>query len=310
MILEKENLKIHHNIDNVVISNGAKHSLSNVLFSILEKGDEVLLPVPYWTSYKKVSELLEAKCILVDTEKNNFKLTAKTVEKYITKKTKVLFLNSPNNPTGKVIEQEELENIIYLALKNKFYIISDEVYKDIYTTKESFSISKAKNYSEAKDQIIIINSFSKNYGLSGLRIGYLIANKNICESVKSLQSNTTSNPNTISQYIIMEILKKKYKINQKLNKKIKRIKKYVINELKTVKNIEIVSNFEYGIYILIKTKENSNFLCKEILKEKKIALMPGEVFGLKKYIRISCVEDYKIIKKAIKLIKEFFLERY
>ncbi|MBU3843228.1 MAG: pyridoxal phosphate-dependent aminotransferase [Candidatus Fusobacterium pullicola] len=294
----------NYNENNVIICNGAKHCLFNCLFSILEENDEVIIPIPYWPSYVDLTLLMKSKPIFV--KNNSFIVKAEEIEKKITKKTKALIINNPNNPSGMIVDEKELEKIIDLAIKYNFYLICDEVYMDIYFSKRTKSILELKKSMLIKDKLIIINSVSKRFGLSGLRLGYMILPSSLVEVVKALQSNMTSNPNTIAQYTVDIILKEHQNINTILRKRLKSRKDYIIEKLKKLSSIRIKNYSEFGIYLLIETKEDSKIIFDKLLKEEGVAVMPGEVFGLEKYIRVSFSgKDEEFIEGVDRIVKFF-----
>ena len=190
---------LDYNIDQVLISNGAKHSLFNTFLAILEEGDEVIIPVPYWVSYPEIVKIAGGVPIYTYlVEDDNFKLNVDDLQSKITDKTKAIILNFPNNPTGNIITKEELTAIAEIALENNLYIISDEIYeKIIYDGNKHLSIATLGE--EIKDHTILINGVSKTYSMTGWRIGYAVGNSNIIKAMSSIQSHTTSNPNSIAQ---------------------------------------------------------------------------------------------------------------
>lgn len=307
IILKKYVPNIHlYNTDNVIISNGAKQCISNCLMALLNEGDEVLIPVPYWSTYAELTKLYGAKSIFIDTEKDNFKLKARNIEKFITKNTKVLIINNPNNPTGAVIDKEELRKIVALSLKYNFYIISDEIYKDIYFKHKPESILNTSLSERARDRLIIVNGMSKSYGMSGFRIGFMIAPMAVADYVKSIQSNVTSNPNTIAQFTSMQVLKYCDCMKEYINSEIQKRRAYVLKEIIDLKEIEIKNIPEGGAYIWFKVSDNSSKFCQELLYQENIALVPGEVFGLPQYVRLSCCGEFEDIKLGIEGIKRYF----
>ena len=191
--------------ENIVISNGAKHSLVNTFMAILDPGDEVIVPAPYWVSYPEMVKLADGvPAILNTTEENHFKFTAADLEAAITPKTTALILNTPSNPTGMAYTKDELQSIAEVCLKNNLYVISDEIYEHLLYEGEHISIASLGE--EIKDKTIIINGVSKTYAMTGWRIGFTACNAQITKVMANIQSHASSNPNSIAQAATVEAL--------------------------------------------------------------------------------------------------------
>jgi len=203
MKLKRDN-QVEASVENVLITNGGKQALFNLFMTLLNPGDEVLIPSPYWVSYSDMVAVCEGHSKFIDTSSNHFKLTAKMVEEAITPQSKILILNSPSNPTGMMIEKEELEKIAALALKHNLYLISDEVYEYfLYDGKTHCSIANLKELSKL---VFIVNAVSKTYAMTGWRIGYIVGPELIIKKMGNLQSHSTSNPCSIAQIAGLEAL--------------------------------------------------------------------------------------------------------
>src|SRR3989338_2231980 len=200
----KRNNNIDYDASEILISCGGKNTLYNIAMALLDKDDEAILPVPYWVSYEEMIKLAESKPIFCETDEN-FKLTAENVEKKITSRTKMLILNTPSNPTGAIVEPAEIRKIAKLAVDNNFYVLSDEVYEFfLYGNKEHLSIASLNN--EIKNLTITANSVSKTYAMTGWRVGYCGASREIIKAMENLQSHSTSNPSNIAQMAAIEAL--------------------------------------------------------------------------------------------------------
>src|SRR3989338_9755382 len=196
--------KINYDVSEVTTGCGGKHILYNAMMSVLEEGDEAILPVPYWVSFDEIIKLTGAKTVFCNTDEK-FKLTAKDVEEKITHKTKILILNSPSNPSGAIVDKAEIEKIAKLAVEHNFYVVADEVYEYfVYGNKERASIASLNN--EIKNLTITANSFSKTYAMTGWRVGYCGANKEIIMGIENLQGHSTSNISNIAQMAALEAL--------------------------------------------------------------------------------------------------------
>ena len=196
---------LYYEPNQIVVSNGAKHSLVNVFGAILNEGDEVIIPAPYWVSYPEIVKINSGVPVTVyASEDNDFKVTPEQIEEKITEKTRAIVLNSPSNPTGMVYTKEELEKIAEIALKHSLYIVSDEIYEHLIYEGKHFSIAQISD--EVKDITIIVNGVSKTYAMTGWRIGYTASNPTIAKVMSNVQSHATSNPNTIAQIAAIEAL--------------------------------------------------------------------------------------------------------
>ncbi|HBC96550.1 MAG TPA: aspartate aminotransferase, partial [Clostridium sp.] len=189
---------LNYNTDQIIISTGAKQCLCNAFEAVLNPGDEVIIPVPYWVSYPEMVKLCGGTPVFVPTTENDgFILKADTLKKYIDKKTKILIINSPNNPCGSVYSKQDLEQIAKLAIENNIFVISDEIYeKLIYDCMEHVSIVSYENMIESS---LLINGLSKTFAMTGWRIGFAAGPKQLIEAMENFQSHSTSNPNSIAQ---------------------------------------------------------------------------------------------------------------
>ena len=297
--LKRDNL-LDYNQDEIIISNGAKHSLYNAIFALSNPGDEFIIIKPYWVSYVDQIKLCNATPIFADSD--NLDVKADLIEKKITNKTKAIIINSPSNPSGKIIPKDELLKIANLAIKHDLYIISDEVY-EYYSYDNSF-ISIASLNDEIKKRTITVNSCSKSYAMTGLRIGYIAASKEIIKLINSFQGHITSNVSNISQEMAVEALKlTKNDLNEIINN-FKEKRDYVINELNI--NLSIPNGAFYVFIPINKTNLNSVDFAEKLLIEEKIAVVPGIAFGMENYVRLSYSLDKDSLIKGIERFKSFF----
>lgn len=296
---------IDYDENEVLISCGGKHSLYNAIMSILNKNDEAILPVPYWVSYGEMIKLAEAKIVFCGTGKN-FKLTAKNVEEKLTKKTKLLILNSPCNPTGAVIEPDEIKKIAKLAVDNNFYVISDEVYEYfIYNGKRNLSIASLND--EIRNLAITINSASKAYAMTGWRIGYCGANNEIINTMENLQSHTTSNPSSIAQMAALEALTGPQDSISQMIKAFDERRKCMhkrLNEISGISCVEPEGAF-YAFPDISKTNISSMEFASRLLDEALVVAVPGIAFGSDKHIRLSYAASMEDISKGLDRIEKW-----
>ena len=309
----KRDNNIDYNESQIVVSTGAKQSIANVCMSILNPGDEVLLPAPYWVSYSAIATLCEAKFKIIPSSiENDFKINAKQLELAISNKTKLIIFNSPNNPSGTVYSENEYK-ALGEVLKNhpKIYIISDEIYEHINYGVKHFSIARIK---ELYDRTITVNGISKAYAMTGWRIGYIGAPELIAKACNKMQGQITSGANCIAQratitalnasiseikYMIDEFYKRKNLIINLLSE----INGFKLNNPKGAFYIFPDISFFFGKKIRNKTINNSTDYAFFLLEEANVATVSGEAFGNKNCIRISYAASEKEIIEAVKRIK-------
>lgn len=302
------------NPSNIIVSSGAKHSIFNALFAILNPGDEVIIPVPYWVSYPEFVKLCDGVPKLVETkEENNFKLKLRDLENALTNKTKALILNSPSNPTGTAYDLEELEAIANWAVKNNIFVISDEIYeKLIYDGHKHISIASLNE--NIKKLTIVINGMSKAYAMTGWRIGYAVADEEIVRVMTNIQSHSTSNPCSISQYASVEALTEgEEAIEEMKNEFIKR-RNYMVDKINSIEGLSCkkpkgafyvmanISEFK-GKKINNKQINSSLDFANLLLEEAKVAVVPGSAFGADDFIRLSYATSMENIVEGLKRIE-------
>ena len=288
-------------IDEIVVSSGAKHSITNTLLALTNPGDEILVPKPYWVSYPEMIKLVNAVPVFIDTDKaNDFKLTRDVLEKYITPKTKMLFLNNPSNPTGAIYTKEELIDIANVCLENNIYILADEIYERIHYNDNFTSISSLGD--DIKNISIIVNGFSKSAAMTGLRIGYTASSKEIAKAISTIQGHLVSHPSLTAQYIAYGALKECSKDIDDMVNTYKHRRDLVIDKLDKINNLGYVTP-DGAFYIFIDLSLYKNKLdfedsfsiefCNQLLDKYEVAAVPGIAFGLDDYIRISyaCSEE-------------------
>lgn len=299
---------INYSPGQIVVSNGAKHSLYNIFQAICEANDEVLIPSPYWLSYPAMVSMAEAKPVFVGTSPaNNFKATEKELASKITPKTKCLILNSPSNPTGCVYDRRELEMIAGLAIKHKFFVVSDEIYeKLIYDNKEHVSIASLGK--DIYDWTITVNGVSKSYSMTGWRIGYAAGPQDIMNAIGNLQSHATSNPSSISQKAALEALTQGPAFIDGMKAEYEKRRDYMISRVSSMKNVSCVRP-EGAFYLfcdISKTKKDSVATANALLETVNVAVIPGEPFGAGNFIRLSFAADMEAIKKGMDRMEEYF----
>ena len=299
----------------ILISCGAKHSLYNIAEALFDPGDEVIIPSPYWVSYPDQVLLNDATPVIVETtEAEGFKLSAQKLEKAITKKTKALVLNSPSNPTGLAYDRKTLEEIAAIAVKHGIYVISDEIYeKLLYDGFTHFSIASLNP--EIKGLTIVVNGVSKSHAMTGWRIGYAAGPKEVMTAMANIQSQSTSNPCSISQKAALEALQGPQDFIKTMNVEFDKRRKYMVERLNRIPGISClmpVGAFYafpnvaglYGKSIQGKTIKNSSDFASYLLEEAKVALVSGDAFGADPYIRLSYATSMENIQKGLDRIEK------
>lgn len=296
--------KINYDVSEITIGCGGKHILYNAMVSVLEKGDEAILPVPYWVSFEEIIKIAEAKVVLCETDEN-FKLTAEKVEEKITNKTKLLILNSPSNPSGAIVEPSDIKKIAKLAVDNNFYVISDEVYEYFTYGKEHLSMASLDD--EIKQLVITCNSVSKTYAMTGWRIGYCGASKEVIKGMENLQSHSTSNPSNIAQMAALEALTGPQDSVKQMIKAFDERRKFIhkrLNEIDGISCIEPEGAF-YAFPNIEGSGMDSMTFASKLLDEALVAVVPGAAFGKEGYIRLSYATSMHEIERGLDRIEKW-----
>jgi aspartate aminotransferase len=310
--LEKEN-NINYELDEIVVSSGAKHSITNTLIALLDPGDEVIIPKPFWVSYSEMVKMTGGIPVLVDTDKrNDFKLTAGELRNIISAKTKLLLINNPSNPTGAIYTEDELKAIVKVCLDNNIYILADEIYERICYTNEFTSIASLSK--EAKDITITINGLSKSAAMTGWRIGYSASSKEIAKAISTIQGHLVSHPSTISQWAAYGALTLCEDEMKKMVDIYKGRRDKSTSLLSKIDNISFI-NPQGAFYIFIdisafkdKLKYEGSYsveFCKKFLEDYKVAIVPGIAFGIDDYVRFVYCADINDVEEGIKRLAKF-----
>jgi aspartate aminotransferase len=304
--LKKDN-SLSYQPGQIVVSCGAKHSIFNALFALVGPGDEVLIPSPYWVSYPEMVNLCSgAPSFIRARPENNFKIIIDDLKKSITAKTKVFILNSPSNPAGSVYTRGELEAIAKVCAGNKIFVISDEIYEKLtYDNLKAESIASLDK--DIYDLTVTVNGVSKSHSMTGWRIGYLAAPKDIAEAVSKLQDHTTSNPASISQKAAEAALKSSDEFSNKLCREFQQRRDYIVGRLKNIKLMDFV--LPRGAFYIFcgisKTGLDSVTFASRLLDEALVSLIPGEGFGRNDFVRVSFATGLEQIKKGMDRIEEW-----
>ena len=300
----------------IIVSNGAKHSIFNACYAVLEEGDEVIIPAPYWLTYPEVVKVCGATPVYINCKKENkFKFSAADLKAAITPKTKMLIFNSPSNPTGAVYSEEEVREIAKVCEEAEIFVLADEIYEKLcYNGVKAFSIAKCSE--KMKDLTITINGVSKTYAMTGWRVGYLAAPLDIAKAIDSFQSHATSNASSISQYATIEALAStEEEIGAMVNVFDKRRAKLLklASEIDGVQTVEpdgafyvmLVVNGLYGKAYNGKAITNSIEFADVLLEAEKVATVPGVSFGADDCVRLSYALSEADLEEGLKRIKRF-----
>jgi aspartate aminotransferase len=312
-----EKFKRENNLDfspeQIVVSTGAKNSLANVILCLVDKGDEVIVPAPYWVTYAELVKVAEGKNVVINgTLENDFKVTADQIEKAITPKTKALLLCSPSNPTGAVYSKDELEAIANVIEKHPHvYVITDEIYEHINFVGKHVSLAE---FPAIKERIVVINGVSKAYAMTGWRIGYIGAPQWLAKACTKLQGQFTTGPTTIAQKAAVAALNSEQSSREEMNKAFMRRRDLIMEELKEVNGLKYnkpegafyvfpdCSSY-FGKSVNGKVIENSEDFCIYLLEEGHVATVPGKAFGEPSCFRISFATSDEKITEAINRMK-------
>ena len=317
-IIEKEK-KINgvaYKRNEICVSAGGKQNLFNLSQALFEEGDEVIILSPYWVTYEAIVKYANAiPVVITASDKTGFVPTQEQLLQAITPKTKAIILNNPSNPTGGVFEKKDLEFLAELALKNDFWVISDEMYESIvYDNYKPVSIASFSK--EIKDKTIVVNGVSKTYSMTGWRIGYSCGDSEITENMIKLQSQSTSNPTSIAQMAALEALSGPQDSIEVMRKEFEKRRNYIVSALNSINGITcfnpkgafyVFPNISalYGKSINGKTINNSMDFASVLLDEAKVAVVPGIGFGDDNYVRLSFATSMQVIQEGIEAIKEF-----
>ena len=309
---KREN-KLNYKLDEITVGTGGKQVLYNTFMATLNKGDEVIIPAPFWVSYPDMVLLAGGKPKIVKCdEKDGFKITPAKLKAAITKRTKWIILNSPSNPTGSGYSKSEIQNLAKVLIKNKkVHILSDDIYEHVkYDNFKFFTIAQI---SKLKSRTLTMNGVSKSYAMTGWRIGYAAGPKEIISAIRKIQSQSTSNPSSISQAAAVEALNGKQDFIKKRAKSFKERRDFVVKSLNNINGISclkpngafyVFPNCKKLLNKRTKLKKDTDFVQK-LLEKQNVAAVQGSAFGLDGYFRISYATSMAKLKIAMSRIKKF-----
>ncbi len=297
----------------IIVSCGGKHSLYNLFSALLNEGDEIIIPSPYWVSYTEIIKLSGGVPVIVDTSRNGFKFNLRMLESNLTKKTKGLIINSPSNPTGVLMDEKDIIEIANFVKKKGLYIITDDIYeKIIFDDKKFFNALMAGK--SMKENTVAVNAVSKTYSMTGFRIGYTAGPKDLISAMNNIQSQSTSNPTTFAQYGALAALKGGYDFTVMMRNEFQKRRDYMMDFFdKNIKSITPVKP-DGAFYIFADISKvfdesgnkinSSTGFCDYLLDKYLVAAVPGIEFGNDNFIRLSFATSLDVIKEGLNRIKE------
>ena len=296
-----------------LITVGGKHIIFNAVQALINPGDEVVIPVPYWVTYKDVVNYAGGKCVFVPTEEaNGFAVTAAMIAPHLTARTKMIIVNSPSNPSGAVVDRAEFEKIYKLTSERGIYLMTDECYCFFLYDSEPFSIAALPG---AKETVLVVGSLSKTYAMTGWRIGFGLMPAAIITAMTKLQSHSTSNPTSIAQRAAAEALRGPQESVKTMLAEYRRRRDFVVQRLRAIPGVTCADPrgafYAYpnlGVLIGKPGIQNSVQLCERLLGEAKVAVVPGEAFGTEPHIRLSYATSMKELERGLDRIHEFVVK--
>jgi aspartate aminotransferase len=312
----KEDNGLEYHAEDIVVSNGAKHSLTNAFMAILNPGDEVIIPAPFWVSYPQMVKMSDGVPVILETtERDRFKLTQEKLKSAITKKTKAIIVNSPSNPTGMIYAQKELEKIARVAVEEDLLIVSDEIYEElVYGDHKHISIASLGE--EVKERTIVVNGLSKAYAMTGWRMGYSASPRNLAKAMANIQSHATSNPNSIAQKASVAALLGGKECVLEMKVEFEKRRDYMVGHLNLIDGLSCMMP-DGAFYVMLnvsrlfgkafgeKRISNSDDFSEVLLDQAHVAVVAGSSFGADSFVRLSYSNSLEVIKEGVRRIEKF-----
>jgi aspartate aminotransferase len=297
--------------DECVFTTGGKLALFNAIQVLVDHGDEVILPVPYWVSFKDIIQYAGGKVVLVESkEEENFRITAKMIEAAITPKTKAIILNTPSNPSGAVVAPEDLEAIVRLAHKNGIFVLLDECYVYLTFTGEVVS---GGSFTDCKEHIVVLGSLSKTYAMTGWRAGFALGPKPIIAAMSKLQSQSTSNTASMVQQASIAALKGSQECVAEMRADYVKLRDQILEGFKSIPGLTCtVPQGAFYVYPNVKNFigkggiKSASDLAAKLLSEAHVVVVPGEAFGTNEHIRLSYAVSHDVVNEGVKRMREYF----
>jgi aspartate aminotransferase len=299
-----------YKVSECIITVGGKHVLFNYTQALVNPGDEVIIPVPYWVTYKDIVNYAGGKCVFVETdEKEGFRLTAAMIERAITPRTKIVIINSPSNPAGSVMEDEEFAKLYHITSKAGIFLLTDECYSHFLYDAKPYSVASIAG---SKPTVLVAGTASKTYAMTGWRIGYGLAPEPIIGAMMKLQSHSTSNPTSIAQKAVVEALRGSQASVPQMLAEYRRRRDFVIPRLRQIPGVEcsMPAGAFYAYPNLRGALDKGGIktpleFADRLLKEANVAVVPGEAFGTDDHVRISYATSMKELERGLDRIHQF-----
>lgn len=293
----------------IIVSAGAKHSIYNLFQAVLDPGDEVLIPVPYWVSYPEQAKLAGGVPVFVDApESQGFKVTAEAIRAAITPRTKILVVNSPSNPSGAVVDDGDLRRIAEIAVERDLLVLSDEIYEHLTYGRKHTSI--AFFGPEIQKRTLVVNGFSKAYSMTGWRLGWLAGDPEIVAAMGRIQDQSTSNPTSFAQFGAVAALRGPQECVEEMRREFEKRRDYIVDRLNGMPGVSCVRP-DGAFYVLPNVSglcggryPDGDALAEYLLMEKQVAVVPGSGFGLPQHVRLSYATDMGTIRKGMDRMEE------
>jgi aspartate aminotransferase len=298
--------------EETIASTGGKHVLFNAIQVLVDHGDEVILPVPYWVSFKDIVRYAGGNCMLLETdEAQDFRITAQMVERLITSRTKLIILNSPSNPSGAVMSEQDQAEVIKMAAQRGIWVISDECYVYLNYTGRNFSLGSLREY---RDRLLVAGSLSKTYAMTGWRLGYALAPAQLVSAMQKLQSQSTSNPTSIVQKAAVAALNGPQQCVADMRREYIQLRDQVVNGLRAIPGVKCT--LPQGAFYAFPNVSSffgrggvnsAGELASRLLREAHVATVPGEGFGTSDHIRISYATSMKVLDDGLEQMRKFLV---
>jgi len=303
-----------YSIKECLITVGGKHAIFNLMQALIDPGDEVIIPVPYWVTYKDVVNYAGAKCVFVETDEDDgFKLRASMIERAVTPNTKLVIINSPSNPSGAVFARAELERVAAIARERGFWVMTDECYHRFVYDGELYSMAA---FPDVKETVVVAGSLSKTYSMTGWRIGFVLAPTQVIGGIMKLQSHSTSNPNSIAQKAAIEALRGPQDSVDAMLAEYRTRRDYVVARLREIPGVR--ANQPEGAFYAYPNVSvaftggiaNSLQFAEKLLAEEYVAVVPGEAFGTRDHVRISYATSMTELERGLNRMHKFIAARH
>jgi aspartate aminotransferase len=293
-----------------IASVGGKHALFNAIQVLVDHGDEVILPAPYWVSFKDIVRYAGGNCVLLETdEQDGFRVTAEMIERLVTPRTKLIILNSPSNPSGAVMSSEDLTSVVRLAAQRGIWIISDECYVYLNYAGKNFSVGSLREY---RDRMVVVGSLSKTYAMTGWRLGYALAPAQIVSAMQKLQSQSTSNPTSIIQKAAVAALNGPQQCVENMRLEYIQLRDHVVKGLRAISGVKCTlpegAFYAYpniSAFLGRGSIKTASDLAGNLLRQGHVATVPGEGFGTREHIRVSYATSIAELDRGLERMRSF-----